>query len=406
MLFVGVDWAEDHHDVCVMDDSGRVIVGRRVGDDPGGLAAIHQMVAEAGGDGPDPMVVVGIETDRGLLVRGLVGSGYELYAVNPKSVDRYRDRHRVSGAKSDRADAKLLADLVRTDRHNHRPVAGDSDLAGAIGALSRAHKALIWSRQREVAKLRAVLHEFYPQALGAFGELHHPDALAVLAKAPGPDQGRRLTHRQLVTALGKGGRKRSLEGKAADYHQTLTEGALPVPEVIAAANSQVVTALVAVISTLNTQIGVLQTELGQCFSRHPDTEIILSLPGLGNVLGARVLAEFGDDPNRYTDPKARKAYAGTAPITRASGHTTTVTRRWARNPWLVDACQLWAFASLSSSPGARRYYDTLRVRGKGHHQALRQLANRWVGILHGCLHHRQRYQEHIAWAQPQTQTPA
>ena len=150
-------------------------------------------------------------------------------------------------------------------------------------------------------------------------------------------------------------------------------------------------ARVAVLVSLNQQIAELERELGEHFDRHPDAEILRSLPGLGPVLGARVLGEFGDDPNRYADARGRKAYAGTAPITKASGRSLVVLARVARNRRLADACERWAFCSLNASPGARRYYDALRARGKTHSQATRQLANRWVGILHACLERRQTY---------------
>jgi transposase len=148
---------------------------------------------------------------------------------------------------------------------------------------------------------------------------------------------------------------------------------------------------------MTAQIETLAGQLEASFEGHPDAEILRSLPGLGVVLGARVLAEFGDDPVRYADPKARKNYAGTSPITRASGRSKVALARFARNRRLADALEMWAFCSLSCSPGARRYYDAHRAKGQTHRRALRSLANRWVGILHGCLHHRQRYAEHVAW---------
>jgi hypothetical protein len=150
-------------------------------------------------------------------------------------------------------------------------------------------------------------------------------------------------------------------------------------------------------ATLGAEIARLERELAQRFEAHPDAEILRSLPGLGLVLGARVLSEFGDQPSRYADAKGRKAYAGTAPITRASGRSRAVLARHARNRRLADACTWWAFCSLTQSAGARRYYDTLRGRGKTHSQALRQLANRWVGILHACLQRRIAYDERVAW---------
>ena len=189
MVFVGIDWSERHHDVCVMDVDGRVLAKGRVPEGVDGLARLHEMVA-AHAEEPSE-VVVAIELDRGLLVGALVASGYAVHAVNPLSVDRYRDRHRTSGAKSDPGDAKVLADLVRTDRHLHREVAGDSELAEAVKVLARAHQSVIWSRHRHLNQLRNVLREFYPGALAAFGtDLASSDALAVLALAPTPVQAR------------------------------------------------------------------------------------------------------------------------------------------------------------------------------------------------------------------------
>jgi transposase len=154
---------------------------------------------------------------------------------------------------------------------------------------------------------------------------------------------------------------------------------------------------VALIDGLRQQIDRLEQELAARFEGHPDAEILRSLPGLGLVLGARVLAEFGDDPTRYADARARRCYAGSAPITRASGTRRVVLARVARNRRLADACYLWAFSALSVSPGARAYYDARRARGATHHQALRALANRLVGVLHGCLKNRQLYGEDVAW---------
>ena len=185
MIFVGVDWAEAHHDICVLGEEGQVLGKRRVAEGVSGLADLHSLVADHEEE-PDE-VVVGIETDRGLLVSALIGAGFEVYAINPMAASRYRDRHHVSGAKSDPGDARMLADLVRTDRHNHRRVAGDSELAEAIKVLARAHQNAIWARQRQANALRSALREYYPAALEAFGtELTSTDALAVLGVAPTP----------------------------------------------------------------------------------------------------------------------------------------------------------------------------------------------------------------------------
>ena len=183
MLFVGVDWGERHHDLCLLDQDGMVLAARRVADGPAGVGELHALVAAYAED--PAQVAVGIETDRGLLVGAMLAAGYQVYAVNPQVVGRYRGRHRAARVKSDRGDAKVLADLVRTDRHNHRQVAGDSPLAEAVKVLARAHQSLIWARQRHVNALRSALRKFYPWALAALGaQLAEPEALAVLALAP------------------------------------------------------------------------------------------------------------------------------------------------------------------------------------------------------------------------------
>jgi len=400
MLFVGDDWAQDHHDVYLMDEAGTRLGARRLPEGLAGVAGLHEMLAEHVGDPGE--VVVGIEKDHGLWVAALAAAGYQVYAVNPMAVARYRDRHRVSGAKSDAADAKVLADLVRTDRHNHRPLVGDSDSAEAIKVLARAHQNLIWMRTRQVATLRAGLLEYYPAALQAFPNLgdrdRDRDALAVLGRAPTPEQGARLSLSKIAAALRAGGRIRSVEERARDIQTELRSEHLRAPQPVAAAYGAATAATVSIIVELTTQISAVETELAQHFRTHPDADIYLSQPGIGVILGARVLGEFGDDPNRFTTAKCRKNYAGTSPITVASGRKRAVTARHIRNDRLYDALDRWAFASLKCSPGARSFYDHHRAAGDTHHQALRALANRLVGILHGCLRHHSPYNEHTAWA--------
>ena len=396
MIFVGDDWAEEHHDVVVLDEAGATLAYRPLPEGVAGVGRLHALVAEHAQD--PAQVAVGIETDRGLWVASLVAAGYRVYAVNPKVAARYRERQSNSGAKSDRADAKMLADLVRTDRHLHRQVAGDSEEVAAVQVLARSHQRLLWSRQRQLNRLRAQLREYYPAALAAFGEdLAHHDALAVLARAPRPEQGRALSLSALQATLRRGGRQRNLERRAREIQQALRAPQLQAPAPVTHAYGLVGASTIAVIAEMTRQIEALEAELKQSFESHPDAAIITSLPGLGFVLGARVLGEFGDDPNRYQDSKARKNYAGCAPITRASGTKKVVLARLVRNRHLGDATYLWAFTALTSSAGARAYYDSKRARGGGHHQALRALANRLVGILHGCLVHHQAYDEVKAW---------
>jgi hypothetical protein len=396
VIFVGVDWAEAHHDVCVMAEDGRVLEQARVGHSVAGLGELHALAGAHAGDGE--LVAVGIEIDRGLVVTALLAAGYQVFAVNPLAASRYRDRHSVSGAKSDRGDAKVLADLVRTDRHNHRQVAGDSDLADAVKVLARAHQAAIWSRQRQVNALRSALREYYPAALAAFGTgLADRDAVAVLAIAPSPEAGRALSRAKIAAALRRAGRQRNTEHRAQEIQAALRADYLQARPAVVAAYAAAARSAIRLITACTAEISELEAELSAHFEQHPDAKIVRSLPGLGTILGARVLGEFGDDRTRFASPKSRKNYAGTSPITRASGLSRVVLARHARNRRLADALEQWAFCSLTQSPGARRYYDQLRQRRKTHHQALRQLANRWVGILHACLDHHSHYDETAAW---------
>jgi transposase len=394
-VFVGHDWAEAHHDVHVEDEVGTRLARARLPEGVEGVARFHELVAAFVEDPAD--VVVATETDRGLFIGALVAAGYQVLAVNPMSTSRYRERHSTSGAKSDPGDAFVLAELARTDGHNHRPVAGDSELAEGIKVLARAHQGLIWTRQRQINQLRSTLREFYPGALEAFEQLGSSDALAVLAIAPTPALGRQLSRSKIASALRRGGRQRRVDERAEQIQAALRTEQLEAAPMIADAMGATVTALVAVAGELVTQIARLETELADRFEQHPDAKVIRSLPGLGMILAARVLAEFGDDPNRYADAKSRKNYAGTSPITRASGTRRVVLARYARNRRLADACYLWAFATITASPGARAFYDQRRAAGDTHNRALRALANRLVGILHGCLTHSTLYDEHTAW---------
>ena len=397
-LLVGDDWAQDHHDVEVMDEAGRVLAKRRLPEGVAGIAQLHELIGRHAGEDADAAeVVVGIETDRGPWVAALVTAGYLVFPVNPLQASRYRQRHGVSGAKSDGGDAHMLADMVRTDSHQLRPAAGDSAEAEGIKMLARTHKTLIWDRTRAVQRLRHQLREYFPAALEAFEDLDAPDVLELLAKAPDPARAARLTRAQVSAAL-KRARRRDIPGKATAILAALRGEQLGQPEALTVAYAATARALIAVITTLNEQVKTLQGQVEEHFGRHPDAEIYRSQPGMGAILGARVLAEFGDDPHRYADGKARRNYAATSPITRASGKKKVVAARFVHNSRLVDALNAQAFAALNASPGARAFYDGLRGRGIEHNDALRRLANRLVGILHGCLKTRTLYDEATAWA--------
>ena len=343
-LYVGDDWSEDHHDVHLMNEAGERLAARRLPEGVEGVTALHELVAEhASGPGE---VSVGIETDHGPWVSALVAAGYHVYAVNPRSAARYR---------------------------------------------------LVWDRNRQTNRLRNALREYFPGALRAFPSLVHGDAVGVLATAPGPREAARLSTSQIRSALRRGGRQRNVEQRAAELRQAFRAEQLEMPAAVSEAFAATTRAAVGQIAEISRQIADLEVAMESSLEQHPDADIYRSMPGLGVVLGARVLGEFGDDPERYESAKSRRNYAGTSPLTVASGRKRTVRMRYIRNRRLGDATMLWAMCSLRASPGCRDFYDRRRAAGDLHYQALRALANRLVGYLHGCLRARTPYDEHVAW---------
>ena len=362
----------DHHDVEIEDEDGHRLARARLPEGLEGITRLHALVAEhapaSWAELPSEQVagqvVVGIETDRGPWVTALRAAGYQVFAINPLSAARYRERHSTSGAKSDAGDAHVLAEIVRLDREHHRPVAGDSELADAVKLLARAHQTAIWERTRHVLRLRSVLLEFFPAAVEAFGDLAAADALALLGRAPDPARAARLTRAQITTAL-RASRRHHADARAEVLLGVLRAPGLRQPPVTEGAYAAVVAGQVRIITALNEQIAGLQEVMAEHFDRHPAADIYLSQPGLGMVLAARALGEFGDDPQRFASARARKNYSGQSPVTRASGRKTVVLARYATNRRLGDALHLQAFAALGASPGARAYYDALRGRNIG-----------------------------------------
>lgn len=382
-LFCGIDWATEHHDVAVIDDDGSVVARGRVSNDAPGFAALLTLLAEAGDSAADP-IPVGIETDRGLLVAALRETGRVIYPINPLAASRYRARYAVSGAKSDAADAVLLANIVRTDRDAHRVLAADTELAQAIRVLARAQQDAVWARQQIGNQIRDLLKDFYPAALAAFadlpdGALARRDARTILAAAPTPAQAAKLTPARLRRLLINAGRKRYLDRDVDRLRAIFADTYLHQPPIVENAMGIQLTALLGQFDAACTAAHELAEAATDHFEQHPDAETITSFPGLGTLTGARVLAEIGDDRARFADARGLKAYAGSAPITRASGKKTVVLHRHIKNRRLAAVGPIWALASLRASPGARRHFDARRATGDWNHQAQRHLFNKFLG---------------------------
>jgi transposase len=399
-VYCGIDWAEDHHDIALADRDGKLLARRRISDDAAGLAALLDLLAEHG-DTPDDLIPVAIETPRGLLTACLRATGRQVYPINPMAVARYRDRHSVAGRKSDRGDSVVLANVLRTDLHAHRSLPADTELAQAIAVLARAQQDAVWDRTQAHNRLRSHLREYFPGLLAAFadarGGILRPEARAILAAAPTPADAARLTLTQLRGLLKKAGRSRGIDAEAARLRDAFRIPQMRQLPLVEQAMGRQALALLGQLDAACAAADDLEQAATQSFNQHPDAGIITSFPGLGPIAGARVLAEIGDDRSRFQDAKGLKAYAGAAPITRASGKTKSVTHRKVKNNRLNAAGYVWAFSALTASPGARAHYDRRRDDGDRHAAAQRNLFGRLLGCLWRCLTTGQEYDEATAF---------
>ncbi|WP_395292892.1 IS110 family transposase [Kitasatospora hibisci] len=403
-IFCGIDWAESHHDIALVDEDGELPAKRRIADDAAGYRLLLDLLAEHG-DCSETLIPVAIETSRGPPVAVLRTGDRKLFAISPLAAARYRDRHGVSRKKSDPGDALVLANILRTDMPMHRPLPADSDQSRAVTVLARAQQDAVWNRQQFGNQIRSLLREYYPAALEAFqtkaGGLARPDARTLLVAAPTPARAAKLSLAQLRAALKRAGRTRGVDAEAERLRDLLRSEHPRHPKAVEDAFGHQLLALLKQFEAA-CQVGDdLAQAVETAFREHPDAEIYLSFPGLGVQLAARVLAEIGDDRTRFADARGLKAYAGSAPITRASGKKSYVGRRTAKNDRLMHAGFLWAFSSLRASPDADAHYRRRRDHGDWHAAAQRNLLNRLLGQLFHCLQNRRPFDEQLAFAVPQ-----
>ncbi len=408
-VFCGIDWAEDHHDIARVNRDGQLLGRRRISDDAAGLAQLLDLLAGHGDSAAEP-IPVAIETPRGLLTACLRATGRQVYPVNPMAVARYRDRHSVARRKSDHGDAVVLANILRTDQHAHRPLPAGTELAQAIAVLARAQQDAVWERTTAHNKLRSCLREYYPGFLAAFadarGGITRPEARAILAAAPTPAAAAALTPAQLRSLLRTAGRSPRIDTEAARLREVFRGQQMRQLTLVEEAMGRQALALLRHLDAACASADDLEQATVASFNQHPDAGIITSFPGLGPLTGARVLAEIGDDRSRLQDAKGLKACAGAAPVTRTSGKTTAVLHRRVKNQRLAAVGYTWAFAALTASPGTRAHYDRRRHAGDRHAAAQRNLFARLPGCLHHCLTTGQSYDETTAFPLPSPVTRA
>lgn len=395
MLLIGIDWAETEHAACLLSVQGQVLRRLRISHDVAGVDRLGAAISELE---PEPAhVLVAIETAHGLLVSALLDAGHSVYAINPKAVERYRTRTRVSRAKTDPADAELLARILLTDRERHRPLSVSSADREEIRALARDDERASRDQRRLLNRLRQDLLAVFPQALEAFDDLAAASCLAVLARWPSQAEAATIEEAELEAFFRE--RRHDWPARtAARVRAALTAPALQARPQLAQAKAGSIRLAAEQLLLIHRQRREWEKRLGELLEgeqAHPDGEIYLSLPGLDIRLAARVLAEVGDGAFDFAVPNELQCYAGTAPVTRRSGKQVTIACRLACNRHLRQAAMQWAFCSLTRSDRARAFYDRQRAAGKTHYKTLRALANRWLELLWHLLHKRAHYDEAV-----------
>lgn len=407
--YCGIDWAEGHHDIAIVDQDGTLVSKKRISDDPAGFTTLAELLTAAGDTAEDP-IPVAIETPRGLMVAAIRATGRAVYAINPMAVARYRERHTMARAKSDHADAMTLANILRVDAHMHRPIPADTELAQAIAVLARAQQDAVWRRTKASNELRSLLREYHPMFLAAFASssatnLAKPEVRAILAIAPTPAAAAKLTRARVAAALRRAGRKRGVEVLAEEIVAKLRRPGLRQPELVEKAMGRQALVLLATLDAACAGADDLEQAAADEFRKHSDYAIITSFPGLADLTGARVLAEIGDDRRRFADARALKAYAGSAPVTRASGRSISITFRRIKNDRLAAAGWVWGFSAGSNPGPAREHYLRRRAHGDRHSAALRHLVNKMLGQLYYCLQNRHEFDPIKAFSHPATPAP-
>jgi transposase len=388
MFYAGVDWANDHHDVLVIDDAGHRLGSLRVAHSPEGLSKLNAFPEQiTGPDGKEHMACI-VETSHGLLIASLLEADWPVYPVNPKTVDRRRS---ASGAKTDVIDAYLLAKTGRADLADLRRLTPESDIVVELKALTRDQDALIQMQTRLVNQLTACLKAYYPVALQLFTKLQQRFTLIFLQTYPTPQAAMGASQEQIAAVLKNAGHT-TAEQVAPKIFARLHQPHLMANAITTRTKSRLLVALVAQLLPLIKQIADYDQEIERLFLMHEDHEIFTSLPRAGKRLAPRLLAEIGDDRNRYTDAQSLQALAGTSPVLFQSGTYLKAHRRLACIKPLRNALQQFAWQSTQQEAWALAYYERKRAEGKSHTVAVRALANVWVRILHAIWRKRQCYE--------------
>lgn len=386
MWYVGLDWADTHHDVVVLDEAGRRVGTRRFAHSHDGLNDLKQFLLSIAGQADQLACIV--ETNHGLLIAFLLEAGIPVYPVNPKTTNQLR---KAAGAKTDRIDAYLLAKTGRFDLAELHRLAPDSSTVQELKTLTRDQDALVVTQTRLVNQLTACLKEYYPAALKLFAKLQQRSTLIFLQTYPTPQAAQAASVEAITTTLRKG-KHTNPTHVARTIFEELHRPHLVAPEAIVRAKSRLMLSLVKQLLVVIEDIASYDKEIRTLFLTHPDHEIWSSLPRAVKRLAPRLLAEWGDDRTRYLDAGSVQALAGTAPVPFESGKYAKAHKRFACLKPLRNHLHQFAWQSTLQEPWAASYYQRKRAEGKTHSMALRALANIWVRIIYRMWESKMCYQ--------------
>lgn len=391
MWFTGIDWADTHHDIVIIEESGQKLTSFRVTHNPQGLAELTSRLESVCGAGNKATMACIIETNHGLLITTLLEAGFAVYPVNPKTVDRKRS---AAGAKTDKIDAYLLAKHGRSEFADLRRLSPDSPGIAELKALTRDQDNLIHNQTRLVNQLTACLKAYYPVALSFFSKVQQPSTLQFLQTFPTPQEAMAATSEQIVAVLKTAGHS-SAEKTAKKIVELLHQPILLADAVTTRTKARLMLALVRQLVPVMEEIAAYDKEIERLFLTHADSPLFSHLPRAGKRLAPRLLAEIGDDRQRYQNAASLQALAGTSPVPYESGNYAKPHRRYACIKPLRNVLQLFAWQSTQTEPWAMAYYQRKRQEGKSHSVAVRALANVWVRILFAVWLKREQYQSAV-----------
>ena len=387
-VYVGIDWADDHHDIYVTDDAAIELDSFSISHSSEGMEKLMKRVDRCC-TGREA-VLVAIESHQRLLIYALLEAGYLVYPINPKSMDRYRDRYRMSSSKSDTKDAMVLANILSTDLHLYKPLPRETVADARLRQLTRPHKSLGQQKTKLLNQLTTQLKSYYPVALRLFSRLDHKITMAFLERFPTPEKATDASLEDLRRFFRE--QNYSHQWKVNSIYESLQQPSLRAPIELEEIHQTIVLSLIPVLRSLVVEIEKLASKISEEFEHNQVHKVFSSLP-TGELTAARINGELGSDGARYPSREYLQTAAGTAPVTRRSGKTVVVFFRWQCNKHLRAALQDLARDSVKRCPWAREYFAGQMRLGHKPSRAYRALANRWAGIIWKMLQTGQHFDQ-------------